>query len=107
MTGLADLVVAVLLVAGEFFTLTAAIGLVRLPDLYTRMHAASKAGVAGSSLLMVASGLHSGDGAVLLRVLLGVLFFVLGAPVAAHLIARAAFRAGLSPPRVRNDVKKA
>lgn len=97
MTPALDLLVAALLLAGAFFTFTAAFGLLRLPDLYTRMHAASKAGTVGSGLMMIAAGLHAQDGAVVARVLVGLGFFVLGAPVAAHLIARAARRTGLEP----------
>ncbi len=97
MTSALDLLVAALLVAGAFFTVTAALGLVRLPDLYTRMHAASKVGTAGSGLLLLAAGLHAQDGAVVARVLVGLGFLVLGAPVAAHLIARAARRTGFEP----------
>lgn len=97
MTATLDLLVAALLVAGAFFIFTAALGLLRLPDLYTRMHAASKAGTVGSGLMMIAAGLHAQEGAVVARVSVGLGFFVLGAPVAAHLIARAARRSGLKP----------
>lgn len=97
MTEILDLIIAFLLLGGAFFVFSSALGLVRLPDLYTRMHAASKAGIAGSGLLMIAAGLHSHDFAVLARIVLGLVFFVLGAPVAAHLIARAAYRTGLRP----------
>src|SRR5690606_16047940 len=50
------LCVAFLLVAGSVFSLLAAVGLLRFPDLYTRMHAASKAGTIGSGLLLFAAG---------------------------------------------------
>jgi multicomponent Na+:H+ antiporter subunit G len=86
---LASLVVAVLLVAGAAFTLVAAIGLIRLPDLLTRMHAASKAGTAGSGLLLLAAALHSGEAAMWIKALAAIAFFLLTAPVAAHLLARA------------------
>ncbi|MDO9417312.1 monovalent cation/H(+) antiporter subunit G [Pararhizobium sp.] len=85
---------ALLLVTGSLFALLAAIGIVRLPDVYTRMHAASKAGTVGSGLLLVAAGLHAGEAAILFRSLAGGLFLVLTAPVAAHLLARAAHTAG-------------
>lgn len=88
------LVVAVMLVAGGIFTLLAAVGIVRLPDVYTRMHAASKAGTVGSGLMLVAAGIHSLDVAIFMRALAGFVFFVLTAPIAAHLVARAAHKAG-------------
>jgi multicomponent Na+:H+ antiporter subunit G len=85
---------ACLLLGGAFFTLTASLGLVRLPDVYTRMHAASKAGTVGSGLILLAASLHSTDMGMSLRALAAVLFFILTAPVAAHLLARAALKAG-------------
>ena len=83
-----------LVVAGSLFTLTAAIGLLRLPDLYTRMHAASKAGTIGSCAMLLALALHGGDFAITTRALAGILFFLLTAPISAHLLAKAAHSAG-------------
>lgn len=105
---LAALVVAFLLVAGALFALVAAIGIVRLPDLYSRMHAASKAGTVGSGLLLLAVGVHSQDLSILARALAGFVFFVLTAPISAHLLARAAHKAGhrLTPPSVRDELTK-
>ncbi|MBY3036135.1 monovalent cation/H(+) antiporter subunit G [Rhizobium leguminosarum] len=100
-------VTALLLIAGAFFALAAAIGLVRLPDLYTRMHSASKAGTVGSGLLLLAAGLYSEDPAILARALAGFVFFLLTAPVSAHLLARAAHRSGydLGALSVRDDIR--
>ena len=99
-------IVTVLLLSGALFSLIAAIGIVRLPDLYSRMHAASKAGTVGSGLLLLAVGIHSQDMSVLARALAGFVFFVLTAPIAAHLLARAAHKAGhrLTPPSVRDEL---
>lgn len=58
------------------------------------MHAASKAGTVGSGLLLFAAGLHSLDPAVFVRALAGFVFFVLTAPISAHLLAKAAHQAG-------------
>ena len=88
------LCVSFLLVAGSVFSLLAAVGLVRFPDLYTRMHAASKAGTIGSGLLLLAAGLHATDASILFRALAGFFFFLLTAPISAHLLAKAAHRAG-------------
>ena len=98
--------VSVLMVAGALFSLIAAIGLVRLPDIYSRMHAASKAGTVGSGLLLIAAGLHAQDPATLARAVAGFLFFVMTAPIAAHLLAKAAHQVGfpLLPPSVRDDL---
>lgn len=77
-----------LLILGAGFALLAAIGVLRLPDLYTRMHAASKAGAVGGSLILLAVALTSYDGAVALRAILGTGFLLLTTPVSAHLLAR-------------------
>jgi len=87
----------VLCLVGAFFVLVAAIGVVRLDDLYMRMHAASKAGTLGSGVLLVAIALFSSDTSVTLRALAGVVFFLLTAPVSAHLLARAAYMVGYQP----------
>ncbi|TXI06972.1 MAG: monovalent cation/H(+) antiporter subunit G [Rhizobium sp.] len=99
-------IVTVLLLAGALFSLIAAIGIVRLPDLYSRMHAASKAGTVGSGLLLLAVGIFSHDLPILARALAGFVFFVLTAPISAHLLARAAHKAGyrLTPPSVRDEL---
>ncbi|KZS49867.1 monovalent cation/H(+) antiporter subunit G [Rhizobium anhuiense] len=99
-------ITAALLIAGAFFALAAAIGLVRLPDLYMRMHSASKAGTVGSGLLLLAAGLHSQDLAILARAIAGFVFFLLTAPVSAHLLARAAHHSGydLAALSVRDDM---
>jgi multicomponent Na+:H+ antiporter subunit G len=101
-------VTALLMIAGALFALSAAIGLVRLPNLYTRMHSASKAGTVGSGLLLFAAGLYSEDSVILARALAGFIFFLLTAPVSAHLLARAAHRSGydLGDISVRDDMAK-
>lgn len=86
-------VAAALMVIGSLFCLLAAIGLLRFPDLYTRLHAAAKAGPIGAGVVLLGAGIASGDGYTLLRAVLGLLFLVLTTPVAAHLLARAALKA--------------
>ena len=76
------------LLLGAAFALLAAIGVLRLPDLYTRMHAASKAGAVGGGMILLAVALISQDGAVALRAILGTGFLLLTTPVSAHLLAR-------------------
>ncbi|MGX5665566.1 monovalent cation/H(+) antiporter subunit G [Rhizobium daejeonense] len=101
------IVTAILIVVGALFALVAAIGINRLPDLYTRMHAASKAGTVGSGLLLLALGIFSGDIAVFTRALAGFFFFILTAPLSAHLLARAAHQFGytLSTVSVMDELK--
>ena len=86
-----------LLVVGAGFALIATIGLLRFPDVYTRMHAASKAGTLGSGVALIALALYSQELDVVTRAIAGVVFFLLTAPVSAHLLARAAYLAGYRP----------
>ena len=101
-------IAALVMVIGALFSLLAAVGLLRLPDLYTRMHAASKAGVVGAGLILLAVALVSFDAAVALRAMLGIIFLVLTTPVSAHLLARAAYQAGvgLADQTSIDDLKK-
>ena len=101
-------VAAALMVAGAVFSLLAAVGVLRLPDLYTRMHAASKAGVVGAGLVLLAVAVESGEGSVVVRAVLGILFLLLTTPVSAHLLAKAAYRAGYRPAAITtiNDLEK-
>ena len=91
----AELITAVLLAAGGLFACVAGIGLVRMPDVYIRMHAATKAGTLGAGLILSAAALHSADIGVELRAVLAIVFLMITAPVAAHMIGRAAYRTGV------------
>lgn len=92
-----EILVGLILLIGAFFSLTASIGVIRLPDLYTRMHAASKAGTLGSGLGLLALAVFSADPSVATRAIAGIFFFLLTAPVSAHLLARAAYVTGTKP----------
>ena len=83
-----------LVLLGAFFALVAAIGLLRMPDLLMRMHAATKAGTLGAGLLLLAVAVSFGDSSVTVRALAAIVFLFLTAPVAAHVIGRAAYYTG-------------
>lgn len=91
---MADLFSLILMIIGTVFMMLAAIGVVRMPDLYLRMSATSKAATLGVICVMLAAALHFNDFAITARVLAIIVFLVLTAPVAAHKIARAAYLAG-------------
>lgn len=103
-----DALVAVLVVLGSSLVLVACVGLIRLPDLYTRMHASTKPATLGVTLTVAALAIHAGELGIAVRGLLVVLFFLLTAPVAAHRLAHAAWLAGV--PRwsgtVRDDLQR-
>ncbi|GIK18584.1 MAG: cation:proton antiporter [Phycisphaerales bacterium] len=84
-------IVAVMLVVGAIFGLLGAVGVVRMPDLFTRLQASTKAGTLGVLFLVVAAAVHFGEMGVAVRALLVVAFLFLTAPVAAHVICRAAY----------------
>ena len=84
----------ILIIIGSLFALVASIGVLRLPDVYSRMHAASKAGTLGSCMMLLALALVALDPATSTRAAAGVLFFILTAPLSAHLLAKAAYAAG-------------
>lgn len=90
-------IAALLLVLGAAFSLIAAIGVLRFPDVYVRLHAASKAGIVGAGLILFAVALISLDGTIVLRALLGIAFLLLSTPISAHLLARAALKSGEKP----------
>ena len=85
-------IVALLLVLGALFMLLAGVGLVRLPDLYLRMSATSKAATLGASLVLLGAAVHFGTASVAGRAVVIVVFLFLTAPVAAHAIGRAGYR---------------
>jgi multicomponent Na+:H+ antiporter subunit G len=85
----------VLILAGAFFMLVSALGVLRLPDLFMRMHAATKAGTLGAGLVLFAAALLSGELAVSIKAVVVFLFLLLTAPVAAHVLGRAAYYAGI------------
>ena len=100
--------VAVVAALGCGLILLAAVGLLRMGDVFTRMQAASKASALGAALVLVAAGASFGDLAVLLRALLVVVFLLLTTPIAAHAIGRAAWRTGvpLEEPTVVDEMPR-
>ncbi len=84
-----DVLIGLFLLAGAAFVMIAAIGIVRLPDLLTRMHASTKAGTLGALLVLVGLALHQGTGEVVSKAVATALFLLLTAPIAAHMIGRA------------------
>ena len=91
---------AILILIGSAFCLLAALGILRFPDVYTRLHAASKAGPLGAGLILLGAGFASGDPLTLLRTGLGLVFLILVSPISAHLLARAALRTGTPPASI-------
>jgi multicomponent Na+:H+ antiporter subunit G len=87
-----DVVAVVLLLAGAFLCLTAGLGLVRFPDVLTRMHAGTKPQVLGVLLIMVGAAIRLQGWSATWMLLLVAAFQLLTAPVSAHMISRVAYR---------------
>lgn len=86
---------ALLALIGAAFMLLAALGVLRMPDVFTRMHAATKAGALGGGLSFLAVAVHFGELGLGARALAAILFILLTAPVSAHVIGRAAYFLGV------------
>jgi multicomponent Na+:H+ antiporter subunit G len=104
-----DLVAAGLVLVGGVFMLLAGIGVVRMPDLFTRMQAATKGATLGAGCLLLAVAVHFRNLDVSARAVLVIVFVLLTAPVAAHLIARAAYAVGVPmwTGTLRDELKEA
>lgn len=98
---------AVLVFLGSAVTLVAALGVLRLPDFFMRMHAATKAGVVGPSLILAAAGFYDPSFSTWVTILFAILFLLTTTPISGHLIARAGFIGGVGmwDRTVRNDLE--
>ncbi len=83
------------LIAGAGLCLIAALGILRLPDFFMRMHAATKAGVAGCGLLLVGVAFAEPSAGTWIKVAIAIAFLLLTQPIAGHLLARAGYVAGV------------
>lgn len=88
-----------LLGSGVAFCALAAVGILRMRDVYTRMQASSKAGTLGCVLILGGVAVAYDVPSVTARVLLAILFLLLTGPVAAHVVSQAAYRSGTAPHR--------
>lgn len=89
-----DIIVIVLITTGTVFILLAAIGLVRMPDFYLRVSVTTKAATLGVGLVLGGAAVYFGEASVVSRVLAIIIFLLLTAPVAAHMIGRTAYFTG-------------
>ncbi|PMC40644.1 Na+/H+ antiporter subunit G [Bacillus sp. UMB0899] len=110
MIEISKFIVGYLVLQGAILSLIAAIGVIRLPDVYTRNHAASKSATLGVISILLGLFLHYLliDHIANSRVLLGIIFVFITAPVAGHLISRAAYNTGvpLWNKSVQDDLAK-
>ena len=97
MTTAIDLLSALCLAGGAFFSLVGGIGLVRMPDFYTRMHAASVTDTLGAGLILTGLMLQAGWTLIAAKLAMVGLLTLLANPTATHALAKAAMLSGLKP----------
>ncbi|MFD1205440.1 MULTISPECIES: monovalent cation/H(+) antiporter subunit G [Sporosarcina] len=110
MNVLTNILIIVPIVVGVLFTIVTMIGILRLPDVYTRAHAASKSATLGvlSILLGVFFHFWLKEGHFSIQLLLGILFLFITSPIGGHLMGRAAYMSGVKPTdrTVGDDLKE-
>lgn len=106
---ISNIVVGIFIIIGAFLSLVSAFGLYRLPDIYTRSHAASKATTLGVLVILTGAFIFfwANEGYISAKLLLGIVFVFITSPVAGHLISRAAYhsKVPLCEQSVRDDLK--
>jgi multicomponent Na+:H+ antiporter subunit G len=90
-----DLAIDALLLSGSLFMFLAAIGVLRMPDIYMRMSAVTKSATMGAGLLLLGAILAEADLGILVKAVMLALFGFLTSPITAHLVARAAYVQGV------------
>ena len=98
-----DIVSWICLVAGGVFSVIGAIGLIRLPDFFTRMHGASVTDTLGAGLILLGLVLQAGFTLIAIKLLFIALFIFFASPAATHALARAARARGVEPVLAAED----
>lgn len=102
-----SLVAAALLAAGVLFTVVSAIGFMRLPDVFCRLHVTGVLDTLGAPLVILAVAVHLGLTLTSLKLLLAIAFLVITSPLVGHLLARAALEAGHRPDVIEDPERAA
>ena len=106
MTLAADIFSWVCLVAGGVFSVIGAVGLVRMPSFFTRMHAASVTDTLGAGLILLGLVVQAGFTLVAVKLAILGLLIVFASPTATHALAKAALVRGADPLQARGDPSK-
>ena len=92
-----DIISWILLLSGSFFCITGTTGLLRFPDFFTRIHAASITDTLGASCILIGLMLQAGWTLVFAKLMLILLFSLLAGTTASHAMAKAALKSGMKP----------
>ncbi|MEC1525061.1 monovalent cation/H(+) antiporter subunit G [Neobacillus niacini] len=110
MSVIIDFLIGFFILVGALFCLIATVGVIRLPDVYTRNHAASKAATLGVMSILLGTFLYfyALEGHFNSRLILGIIFLFMTSPISGHLINRAAYNSGVKlwDKSVRDDLKE-
>lgn len=106
MTLVADLFSWICLSAGGAFAMVGALGLVRMPSLFTRMHAVSVTDTLGTGLILLGLVFQAGFTLVALKLAVLALLILFATPVATHALAKAALARGVDPLQTQGDPSK-
>lgn len=107
MEGVREIAVWCCLVAGSVFCVIGGIGIVRMPDFYTRSHAASITDTLGATLILLGLGLHSGLNLISVKLVFVLFLLYVTCPTAAHALVKAAYSKGLDAPDVEDATRVA
>lgn len=92
-----EVVAIICILGGLFFLIVAAIGMVRLPDVFTRSHAVSLTDTLGATLILIGLALHQGFSMNMVKILVVLVLLLILNPVISHATLRAAWRSGVKP----------
>lgn len=95
MTEIIDIISAVMILTGSIFILISSLGLIKMPDIYMRMSATTKAATLGVGSILFGTALYFEEVGILTRAVITIIFLLLTAPIGAHLIGRAAYFDGI------------
>jgi multicomponent Na+:H+ antiporter subunit G len=103
MEAVVDIASWLCLLGGSAFCVIGGIGMLRMPDFYTRSHAASLTDTLGAALILLGLGLQSGFNLVSAKLVLVLIFLYLTSPTATHALVKAAYSRGLLAPDVEDE----
>ena len=106
-----EIIISLFLLVGTFFIFSGSLGILRFPDVYTRLHAATKASTLGVASVLLAAFLflYVDHEIISGKLLIGIWFIMLTAPISGHMISRAAHNAGvkLHDRRIHDQIRDA
>ncbi len=98
-----DLLSWIFLLGGSFFCLTGAVGLLRFPEFFSRIHAASLTDTLGASMILIGLMFLAGWGLALPKLMLILIFSLLAGTTASHAMGKAALKSGMKPLDMQDD----